>query len=588
MKRITVLKQTFRYCIHLTFRANGWKVLPYLLLQIVGASIPLLNIYVLQILLDRLAVSGRISEVMPIALTFCGLIGLGQINSAFSGYLSASLDERAAHAFERELDQKINHLPLSALDTSQGRDLIDDVTYVSKTVLYFLRDVTHMLMAVYTLAVALAALVKYNVHFTILFVALAVPGIIVDKRFDLKHEKLRMTKAPDVRKANYYKWMLIDALPGRDVRMYGLAEALQGRYHEEKSAYRKAVDRLARKKLRANLMTEALMRSGEIVFIAFVCRQALDGDITIGDASLYTGLAISFGGALRQSGKLLTTMLLDTVNQMERFFEFHHMPCPQEANGGHAVKTFQCLEFDNVYFRYPMQEEYVLKGVSFRLNKGDRLSIIGINGAGKTTIIKLMLGLYEVESGCIRINGHPLKECNITDVHNLYSVLFQQFPQYSLSLKENIALSDISGIQEKGRIRLAMEKSGIWDAMGEFIDKDMTKNFDDTGMELSKGQWQKVALARTYFKEAPVIVLDEPSSSLDAEAEDYVFGNYCSLSGQRTGIMISHRIYGARFSTKIVVLDGGKIVETGSHDELVKRDGFYAQLYRLQKEKYAV
>lgn len=586
MKKISILMQAFRYCLGLTCRANGWRVFPYLLLRVAGASIPLLNIYMMQVLLDRLAITGHVSEVLPAALGFCGLVGLGQVADAFTGCLSASLDERTAHAFEKELDKKIDLLPLAVADTSKGRDLVDDVTYINKVVLYFLRDVMDMFMAFYTLSVALAALAGYSIGFTLLFVAIALPGILVDKVFDLKYEGLRRTNAPDMRKAFYYKWMLMDPLPGRDVRMYDLSESLQGRYHGERDAYMEGVDRLARRKLVAALMAEALKRSGQIVFIAFVCWQALNGEITVGSMSLYAGLAVSFSGALHQSGNLLTTMFLDTADRMERFFEFHHIPCPQELHGGRPVKEFRSLEFDNVYFRYPMQEEYVLKGVSFLLNKGERLSIVGINGAGKTTIIKLMLGLYEAESGSIRINGYPLQECDMTDVRSMFSVLFQQFPQYALSLKENIALSDISGMQDEGRVRRAMERSGIWDAMGGLVERGMTRNFDDQGVELSKGQWQKVALARAYFKEAPVVVLDEPSASLDAEAEDYVFSNYCSMSGQKTGVMISHRIYGARFSTKIIVLDGGKIAETGTHDELLKRNGFYARLHRLQKEKY--
>ena len=251
------------------------------------------------------------------------------------------------------------------------------------------------------------------------------------------------------------------------------------------------------------------------------------------------------------------------------------------------VEEFKSLEFKNVYFKYPRQDAYILKGVTFVLNRGERLSIVGVNGAGKTTIIKLMLGLYDLESGQILLNGFPLSEYFIDDVYSLFSVMFQQFAKYPLTLRENIALSAVRRINDTDSIIKAMEESGIYGQYGDKLDANMTKKFDDNGIELSQGQWQKVALARTFFKNSSVYVFDEPSASLDAEAEDYILGNYLKLPESKTGIMISHRIYGAKYSSKIIVLNEGKIIEAGSHDKLMELNGFYAKLFTMQKEKYA-
>ena len=201
-----------------------------------------------------------------------------------------------------------------------------------------------------------------------------------------------------------------------------------------------------------------------------------------------------------------------------------------------------------------------------------------------------MLGLYEIESGEILINGYPMSDYNIIDVRRMFSALFQNFVQYPLSLRDNIALSDYDRASDDDAVISALKQSGVYDEMQEKLtnglDSFMTRQFDDNGTELSKGQWQKVALSRAYFKNADILIFDEPSAALDAEAEDRIFKNFEDISEGKTGIMISHRISAARMSNKIIVLDGGIITECGSHDELVEKNGLYAKLYNLQKEKY--
>lgn len=213
-----------------------------------------------------------------------------------------------------------------------------------------------------------------------------------------------------------------------------------------------------------------------------------------------------------------------------------------------------------------------------------------INGSGKSTIIKLMLGLYEIDSGRILINGYPMSDYDIKDIRKLFSALFQNFVQYPLTLRDNIALSDYSRADKDSEIIEALVQSGLYDdikpKLKNGLDSYMSRNFDDNGTELSKGQWQKAALSRAYFKNAQIVIFDEPSAALDAEAEDRIFRNFEEISGNKTGIMISHRISAARISNKIIVLDEGKIVESGRHEELVSAGGLYSRLYNLQKEKY--
>jgi ABC-type multidrug transport system fused ATPase/permease subunit len=202
-----------------------------------------------------------------------------------------------------------------------------------------------------------------------------------------------------------------------------------------------------------------------------------------------------------------------------------------------------------------------------------------------------MLGLYQIESGQILVNGYPISDYDTKDVRKMFSALFQNFVQYPLSLRDNVSLSDLGKRFDDGEIIEALKQSGIYEDYDKFengIESYMTRQFDDNGIELSKGQWQKIALSRAYFKNAEIIIFDEPSAALDAEAEDRIFRNFEDISENKTAIMISHRISSAKMSNKVIVLDDGKIIESGTHEELAEFNGLYAKLYNLQMEKYGI
>lgn len=385
--------------------------------------------------------------------------------------------------------------------------------------------------------------------------------------------------------------MLTDAWPAKDVRMYDLTDSIKERYNEEKIQYLSANKRLDKKKTGSLLFAEIIRRSGEIAFTVFVVYQAINRQISIGDAALYISFALTASSAFNNMVFIFVMVYARSTEVMERLFDFFAIKT-EKNYGMRILEEFESLVFENVWFKYPHTEKYVLTGVSFTLSKGDKLSIVGINGSGKSTIIKLMLGLYEIESGQILINGYPMSDYDIKDVRKLFSVLFQNFVQYPLTLRENIALSSLERIDDSDGLENALRQSGIYEDIKPKLeygfDSFMTRKFDDKGTELSKGQWQKIALARAYFKKAPIIIFDEPSAALDAEAEDRIFKSFESISNGKTGIMISHRISSARMSNKIIVLDGGKITEQGTHDELLSLKGLYAKLYNLQRQKYTV
>lgn len=593
MKRMTSFLKAICYSFRLLYGSSKFMILFYFVLSLLCSTFPLFSAFVLKYLLDVLtAESPDMTTIMGcIGVYIIALIILQGINSAKS-VIHNSIFQKAEHLYNCNILTKLEALPMSFIDTSNGKDIIDEVVFSNSAAVNLIFRIVDSLSLLYTFCVAFFTLVTFHIWFSLLFIFLTIPGIIMDLLFASKAMELRWKTAPDVRKFCYYRWMLTDAWPAKDVRMYDLTDPIKARYDSEKDEYRKANKRLDKKEMHASILCELIMRSGEIAFVVFVVLRALAGEITVGNVALYVGFALSICSSFQQMATIFFVEYRETTELMNQVLDFHAIQCPGESDGKRELESFEVLEFDNVYFKYPLTDTYVLSGVSFQLNRGDKLSIVGINGSGKSTIIKLMIGLYEIEFGQIRINGYPMEDYHIKDIRKLFSALFQNFVQYPLTLRDNIALSDYARAESDFEITESMKQSGVYNELQakleNGLDSYMTRQFDDKGTELSRGQWQKVALSRAYFKNAPIVIFDEPSAALDAEAEDRIFKNFEAISENKTGIMISHRISAARMSNKIIVLDGGKIAEQGTHDELVALEGLYAKLYNLQKEKYAV
>ena len=593
MNRVSLFFQSLKYSFRIVYLSSKLEYILYLFVTFVVATLPLVNVYLFKYILDGLVGDKDFSSIFVlISFYIIIIVSLLCLNS-IKDFLYNSLHQKANHKYDLELTDNILKLPLHIIDSSEGRDMIEDIQHARDMAVNLSFHMIRVMSMAYSFVVAFVTIFTFNIWFSLLFLILTIPGVVLELIFDKKNDTLRRKTAPDVRKFSYYRWMLTDAWPAKDVRTYDLTEPIKGRYDEEKEIYRKENKKLDKKKLYASIVSELIMRSGEIAFTFFVVYEAFRGKLTIGDVSLYTGLAITATISFESVIGILCMGFIRTTEVMNRFFEFIRLQS-QSFCSGRIIHSFESMEFKNVYFKYPTSDIYVLKDVNFSLKKGERMALIGVNGSGKTTIVKLILGLYSVSSGEILINGVPLNEYDIYSIRKLFSVLFQNYLHYPLTLRENISLSDISKMDDDDEIKKALIKSGLAeDSFAHMVGEKglntyLTRQFDDEGLELSKGQWQKIAIARVYFKNSPVVIFDEPSASLDAEAEDLVFENFRKVSDSNSAILISHRISAARACTKIAVLNEGTIVEQGTHEELMHMNGLYSQFYNLQRKKYEI
>ena len=287
--------------------------------------------------------------------------------------------------------------------------------------------------------------------------------------------------------------------------------------------------------------------------------------------------------SIAHSFDMLVGMSLYFQNLRE-FFEYE----PKILSGGKKAEEFKSLEFKNVSFKYPSAEKYALKNVSFKINKGETLALVGVNGAGKSTLVKLLLRFYDAEEGEILYNGVNIKEYDIDSYRNIFGAVFQDYKNFAISVYENVMCKECTE-EEKEKARTALIQSGIWDKISAFEkggDTVLTKEFDKNGAGLSGGENQKVSAARLFAKDFQFAVLDEPSSALDPIAEYKMYENLIEVTKNKTVLYISHRLSSAVLSDRIIVIGEGKIIEEGSHYELMKNDGIYKEMFTLQASSY--
>lgn len=314
----------------------------------------------------------------------------------------------------------------------------------------------------------------------------------------------------------------------------------------------------------------------------------INGNNSIGDFSFYSGIIGQLVGSI-----FIIIFFVSNISEnkirIRDFREFSEWTSNVEDTGELELQSINNIRFCNVSFIYPGNENATIKNMSFELNSKERVAFVGINGSGKTTLVKLLLRFYNVTEGSILINGTDIKHFTQASIRKSFSVMFQDYSNYAFTLRENIVISDIYTPTTDNRIIEACKKSGVdeiyknWD---KGLDSYIYKEFEIDGKELSGGENQKVALGRTFYRNAEIIILDEPSSSLDPESEYKLFNKMIELCKDKGVILISHRLSNIMIAERIIVIENGELIEQGSHSELIKNNGRYATLFRYQAERY--
>jgi ATP-binding cassette, subfamily B, bacterial len=415
----------------------------------------------------------------------------------------------------------------------------------------------------------------------------SIPGVLVSSTFGAENYRVMRRRATDARHQNYLGSILTSDSLVKEVRLFGFERYLLDGWQEYYKKFRaQFVSLLAR---RSAWGLAATLGASLMIAVATlsVLRRAANGTITVGDFALFVGgivqIQSQFTGLLNA-----VTGIYESLLYMRNLFEFLELPSRNLEDGDTWRGPIDSIEFEHVSFRYPLTDRDVLSDVSFTITKGQALALVGENGAGKTTIVKLVTRLFEPTAGRILLNGADAKRFSPRSVQSEMSIIFQDYGQYQMTARENIGLSRTDNLHDDAAIVRASEKSGAVDVVDDLPERyeTMLGRLFPGGRQLSGGQWQRLALARLYFRPASVQIFDEPTAALDAIAEAAMIDRLREHGKDRISLLISHRFSTVRMANHIIVLHEGTVVEAGMHEELLGKGGVYATLFNLQARGY--
>ena len=420
----------------------------------------------------------------------------------------------------------------------------------------------------------------------------AIPGAAVNYLFRRKSFRYLRAHSKERRQMNYYSEVMINKDMAKEVKLLGLGDTLIGKY---KAVFKKYYEGLKRLIVKEGVMQLLVGLTSSLVSCAlflYVAYNVIYNQGEIGDYSLYTGALTSITGyvttlltatAVIYEGTLFINNMIDFMDEESTVVPSVAEPIIPEKGREHTI------EFKNVSFSYPGTEKRVLENINLTIRTNESVVLVGLNGAGKSTLIKLLTRLYDPTEGVILLDGVDIRQYDISALYDLYGIIFQDFGKYAESVAENISFGDRSRDEDMGDVIIAAHNAdadGFITAMPLGYDTPLTRLFEDDGIELSGGQWQKLSVARAFYKNSDILILDEPTSSLDAIAEKEIFDRFTELSKDRLTVFVSHRLSSATTAGKIVVLRDGRIVESGTHAQLMAQGGDYHYLFTTQAERY--
>lgn len=585
-----------------------WSIAPttFLLtmsLVLVAALAPAAAIWTIKLIVDAIvefAASGASGQswtaiAVPVGIVI-GIWLLQAICGAASETVDTLLGEQVSYAAQRRILEKAATLDMAHFESPSFYDQLHEATSQCDRIQYIAQASIAMLQSIVGLvAMASLLIVLHPLAIALLF-ATALPRILVEGLFAKRQFDFQMEYVRGRRVSDYMVRLLTGRESAKEVRVFRLKDLFVNRFAALREKQLTALRRMLVKFLGFHGSLDALSLAGVASVWSYAVYQAALARITIGDVTLVLQAAQQTQTMLKSVVQNTAAVYRDALFAT-RFFAFLDLDSTELdgalARGGKDAlprpgRLERGLSLDNVKFKYPGSEEYVLRGVSLDIGAGRRVAIVGENGAGKTTLVKLLCRLYDPTEGVIRIEGRDYRDYAVDSLRRRFSVVFQDFFRYDLSVRENIGLGQVETMEVQERVVEAATKGGALETIEGLpsgFETVLGREFED-GVDLSGGQWQHMAIARAFMSDADVLVLDEPTAALDALQEHRLYEQISQLAESKTVVFISHRFSTVRMADVIVVLDNGVVVESGSHEELLAARGKYATMFNTQASRY--
>lgn len=576
------------------YRSAPSLFLTNLLARLINAFTPVLLLWVGKMIIDELLVQiaaphKDLSLLWQYVILELGMALLSDLLGRLINLTDGLVGDLYSNQSSERIIRKTAKLSIAQLEDPDFYDKLERARTQTVRRVDLMSNTLEQLQSLISMASLIAGLIYFAPILILLLVLSIIPSFINEAKFSSSRYSIARSWTSERRELDYLRLIGANNQTSKEVKLFGLTDFIATRFKNLSDQYYEINKRLA---IRQNTYGALLNILGVLCYYGayvFIILRVIAGLITVGDLTFLSGSFNRLRSNL-QSFFSRFTRISESALYLQDYFDFldlkveeqvgDFLPLPDTIKEGFRV--------ENLRFAYPGQEEEVLKGLNFNLAAGEKMAFVGQNGAGKTTLIKLFLRFYEPTEGAIYLDGININRFDVDAYRKRFGVIFQDFFRYEFTLRENIAVGKINEVFNDTLIDQATRKSladEVVKVLPDGIEQQLGRRFNN-GMELSGGQWQKVALARAYMKDADVLILDEPTSALDALAEFEVFERFMALTEGKTSIIISHRFSTVRIADKILVLKDGQVLELGTHEELLANHGLYEELFNLQAAGY--
>jgi len=576
--------------------APGWTS-ANIIISVLRSMLPLALIWLLKVLIDSITKAATDKAGIPFDNILWMIIAvvviyfIDEVVSDFSNYVRKKQSLKLEIYMYGLLHAKAIKLDLLNFERPE---YFDCLSRASREAPWRPNSILNNLVAMLkgSISLLLMAGLLTTLHWTLalLLIVSNIPGIWLRLHFADILYNFQRQQTPEARKSAYFNWLLTGDRPSRELRLFGLGNYFISLFKRSFLKQKEQEIDIIRKRTIIESISDLFKASALLVTLLFIARQTIGGQLSLGQMAMFLlafrqgmiyikDLFSSMGGLYEDS--LFIGDTFEFLDLKENIFAKEPVIIPSPLKKNIAVK--------NLSFTYPGNKYSTINNVSFEIKKGEIIALVGPNGAGKSTLVRLLCRLYDPDSGIVKYDNNDIRNFDPEEYRKFFSVVFQDFMLYNLSAGENIRLGNINEENPEERIKSSATTTGVHELISNLPNGYETvigTLFDDS-RELSWGEWQKIALTRSLFRDAPVLILDEPSSALDADSEHDIFSRFREIAKGRTSILISHRFTNVSLADRIIVLDKGTIAETGTHDELIKKGGKYFKMFSKQSSRFS-
>ena len=592
------------YIFKMVWETGHWIFISLLLVSVLTGIIPVISSVISKDILNELQKVVDIDEkteffastVMLLIIFMFVFRILENLTSRINSFVTRIAGEKIVRYVKLQIMNKAKELDLASFDRPEFYEKLENANReAGHRPIQVLTQTLNIFSNIIKLIsyIAILASAKDIWWMALVMAAIAIPRAIINFTYRRKTFRYIRRRSKERRQMNYYSDLMVNKDMVKEIRMFDLSDKFIERYDEAFSAYYKGLRSLIVRENIWHIVLALISSLSSCVMYLVIAAMVFEGEIMIGDYQLYTSALMTVSGCVVSLIEL-SAMIYEGTLFIDNLIAYKEEEQTVVPNTDTPLKVSHgkphTIEFRNVSFSYPGSERQVIKNINLKLRPGETVVLVGLNGAGKTTFIKLLTRLYDPTEGEILLDGKNIKEYDVKDLYNIFGIIFQDFGKYAVSVSENIKFGDVNraNVSEE-EITEAARHANAQDFISRLpdgYDTPLMRYFEENGIELSIGQWQKLAIARAFYSDSDILILDEPTASLDPMAEQEIFNQFDELRQDKTTIFVSHRLSSATIASKIVVLEYGEMVEEGTHRELMEKKGRYYELFSTQASRY--